>query len=275
MYKLCPIFGLVPSSVSVWLDFGLEVMQKIVRTYRDNHFRICWPSEHEMRNSASLLTRNRPYGRLLSGVFAVMDGGRMPCASYSDPDVQNAFWEGYTQAHEVTNLFVWNFYGELIFAAVNFPGSWHDSRVAAESGLYAPTLTEDTPTGFCVLADSAFPRTSAILEGKIVRGRKANELGESSGVPKNIWLAAVETLLDRAMPSERQSAEWGVRAIKGPFKRLTTTLPSDALSRGRIILLCCHLYNLRVRKVGLNQIRTVYANVEDDVQPWVRELSKI
>jgi len=59
----------------------------------------------------------------------------MPCADYIDTDLQNAFFEGFTQGVEVTNLFVWNFYGELIHAAINYPGSWHDSKLAGASGL--------------------------------------------------------------------------------------------------------------------------------------------
>ena len=93
-------------------------------------------------------------------------------------------------------------------------------------------------------------------------------MGDTSGVTSSLWLAAVDTLLDKAMPSERQSAEWGVRALKGPFMRLTTTLPGNVYVRGRILRLCVHLYNLRTRLVGLNQIRTVYSNDRDNVQPW-------
>lgn len=86
------------------------------------------------------------------------------------------------------------------------------------------------------------------MEGKLLRARKANEHGARSGVPRAAWLAAVDLMLERAMPSERQSAEWCVRAIKGPFKRLTVTLPANARVRGTIISVCAHLYNLRVRK---------------------------
>eukprot|EP00171_Calliarthron_tuberculosum_P021614 IDg21614t1 len=73
------------------------------------------------------------------------------------------------------NLFVWNFFGEIVFAGTNYPGSWHDSRLASASGLYHPYLTEHTPAGFAVLGDSAFPRTKSVLQGKIVRAQKANE----------------------------------------------------------------------------------------------------
>lgn len=196
----------------------------------------------------------------------------MPCVSYTDPDIQNAHWEGFTQANEVSNLLVWNFHSELIFAALNSPGSWHDSRIAAESGFYGNMLMRHTPTGMTVLADSAFPRLPSSLEGKTMRSRKMNEHGEAIGVPSSVWLAAMDALLEKAIPSEQHSAEWDVQSIKSPFKRLTTTLPVDVHCRGRIISICTHLYNLRVRTFGLNQIGTVFSNREDDAQHWIKEL---
>ena len=89
----------------------------------------------------------------------------------------------------------------LIFAAVNYLRSWHDSRVAAGSGLYYPNLVTATPSRLCILADSAFPRTGAALQSKIVRARKASEHGAAGDTPRSEWLAAVDLLLDRAMPS--------------------------------------------------------------------------
>lgn len=196
----------------------------------------------------------------------------MPCAYYTNPDLQNVYWEGFTQENEVTNLFVWNLFGECIHAAVNFPGSWHDSKIVEASGLYSPRLTRDTPSGFEVLCDSAFPSYGTSLQGKVVRARKANELGPSSDVSKSFYLSAVDTLFERAMPSERQSAEWGVRAMKCPFKRMTVSLPADVHSRYRILVICAHMFNFRTRFVGLNQLRTVYTKEGSTAQPWIQEL---
>lgn len=105
-YRLCNIFGVVPSTVSVWLDYALEVLYRVVRKPANLEFAVTWPTESEMLSSAGLLETNRPLGPVLRGIFAVMDGGRMPCVSYTDPDLQNACWESFTQAEEVTKLFV-------------------------------------------------------------------------------------------------------------------------------------------------------------------------
>lgn len=70
--------------------------------------------------------------------------------------MQNAYFEGYTQNVEVTNLFVRNVFGEIIHAAINFPRSWHDSKLANVSGLIYPNLSDEyTPSGYAILGDSA------------------------------------------------------------------------------------------------------------------------
>ena len=79
-------------------------------------------------------------------------------------------------------------------------------------------------------------------------------------------------ILQRVMPSERQAAEWGVAALKGPFKRLTVTLPADSYRRYRIITCCAHMVNFRTRIVGLNQIKSVYTDPIEVVQPWIHAL---
>ena len=132
-------------------------------------------------------------------------------------------------------------------------------------------LQSETPTWYSILADSAFTRAAGWVSGKILRARKANEQGRSSGVPRSTWMAAVDKLLERAMTYERQSAEWGVRAIKGPFRRLTTILSANSDLMFKIIPTYAHLYKLIVRKVGLNLLRTVCANQGEIVQPMLKE----
>lgn len=35
----------------------------------------------------------------------MMDGCLIPCVAYTDPDIQNAYLEGFTNGNKVTNLF--------------------------------------------------------------------------------------------------------------------------------------------------------------------------
>lgn len=266
--QLCVIFGLIPSTVSDWFNYGLKVLYRTLKRRDQRAFRVEWPDHNEMQESAQLLQDNRPNGALLRGVFGVIDGGRFPCADYVDNDVQNAFYEGYTCTVNVTNLLVYNFKGEIIHAAVNYPGTCHDSKLASLSGLVYPRLDDVmTPPGFALLGDSAFVTWN--INGKIVRSRKHTEKGD---IPQSTALAAVDCLLQRVMPSERQSAEWGIRALKAPFGILRIPLTADARQRYRLIAVCVRLLNIRTRLVGLNQIQTVYANRSTVVQPWVYQL---
>ena len=105
IYELCPILGIVPSSACVWLDYAMEVLYRTVKDPLDTDFEIRWPSERKIEDSAALLEQNRQHGDLLCGTLVVTDSARMPCATCDDPDMQNAYWDGYTQADEVTNLF--------------------------------------------------------------------------------------------------------------------------------------------------------------------------
>ena len=197
IYRLCPIFGIVPGTISVWLDYAMEVLFRVMQRTELPDIEIHWPTLQEMEVSTRLLQRNRQYGPLLKGVLAVMDGGCMPCPSYVQPDLQNAYWEGFTQAHEVSNLFMWNFSGELIHAGIKFPGSWPDSRIASGSGLYCSLLMAQTQPGFAMFAESAFPQTAEALQGKIVRTRKDNERQGGRDVPRGAYLATTDLLLEK------------------------------------------------------------------------------
>ena len=57
--------------------------------------------------------------------------------------------------------------------------------------------------------------------------------------------------------------------MKAPFGLLRQPLAADASMRFRLLSVCVHLYNLRVREIGLNQIRAVYVNDDEDQHPWV------
>ena len=123
MYDCCPIFGMCQKFVYVWRDYGLAVLKRVLKSPDLPACVIKWTSLEEMKLSASLMTNNRKWGHLLQGVFGVMDGGRIMCSYYKDEAPQNGYYEGFTQNVEVTNLFVFNFFGELIHAGINYPGA--------------------------------------------------------------------------------------------------------------------------------------------------------
>ena len=64
------------------------------------------------------------------------------------------------------------FQGEIIFASINAPGSWHDARIARR--LYQ-LLLESTPDGKYLVADTVFPCTAASIGKQICAPLKKNE----------------------------------------------------------------------------------------------------
>ena len=61
----------------------------------------------------------------------------------------------------------------------------------------------------------------------------------------------------------------GRECTEGTIQKIGSAATYVHEKRFRIIALGCHFYNLRVRKMGRNQIRTVYSNEENETQPWM------
>jgi hypothetical protein len=102
---------------------------------------------------------------------------------------------------------------------LNAPGSWHDSRVARP--IYEKLRTQ-TPEGFYLVADTAFPRSTAQIEGKICVPIKTGQIirGTTADIEKKL-------AFDRQLLSYRQTAEWGMRSLQGAFGRLRLPLNVD------------------------------------------------
>lgn len=69
-----------------------------------------------------------------------------------------------------------------------------------------------TPPGFAILGKSAFVDRN--INEMVIQSRKSLE---TEDITQATAMAAVDVLLQHIMPSEGQSAEWGISALKGPF----------------------------------------------------------
>jgi hypothetical protein len=141
--------------------------------------------------------------------------------------------------------------GTVIAAKLNAPGSWHDSRVAQP--IYEKLLTK-TPAGYYLVADTAFPRGTNQIQGRIRAPIKAGQKITGTHAEVEEKLA-----FNRELLSYRQTAEWGMRALQGAFGRLRIPLEVNHTERrAKLLETCIRLHNLRARRVGINQIRSVY-----------------
>jgi len=175
-------------------------------------------------------------------VFGFVDGVSFAIEEDSDPVQQNAYYNGWKGGCVISNIFVYSADGCCIWARVNCPGSWHDAHVAREF----THLMTSVPDPYCVVADTGFPSHGRV-KNKIRTPAKSNQ-----------HLSRDQIIYSNQITSMRQACEWGMRAIEGGFERLKTTLPVNKEKRLKILVSVVHLYNIRTRWTGVNQVRTVY-----------------
>ena len=101
--------------------------------------------------------------------------------------------------------------------------------------------------------DSIFPTDGRFYAGpKIRRPAKSNEIPPETAHAQ----AFNDTLI-----TLRQGAEWGMRLFQSAYPRLKTRLDWETKGFRKVVLrTATGLLNFRTRTVGLNQIKTTWAN---------------
>jgi len=111
---------------------------------------------------------------------------------------------------------------------------------------------QKTPKEFKVLADGGF--IDKYLKAKVVCPRKRDQYS------KHAAARARQKAADALIIQVRQAAEWGNRALQGSFSRLKTHLPENDRKRAQLLRVVVRLYNLRVRWIGINQLKAVFVD---------------
>jgi DDE superfamily endonuclease len=115
-------------------------------------------------------------------------------------------------------------------------------------------LHTQTPAGYYLVADTAFPRGTSQIKGRIQAPIKVGQ--RITGNPDEV---EEKLAFNRELLSYRQTAEWGMRALQGSFGRLRVPLEiNHTEQRASLIETCVRLHNLRAQMVGINQIHNVY-----------------
>ncbi|CAD6947117.1 unnamed protein product [Tilletia laevis] len=238
------LFGITPSVVSRAIWVGLGAMKTMMSKDKDT-WAIRWPTPETMGDMAAAVRAREP---LLKHVFGFVDGLNLRIYQPGDVDEQNAYYNGWLGDTYCSQVIVFLANGEIAWASLNNPGSWHDAKIA--NGLYdILSNPERTPAPFALLADCAFP-TNQEVSGKILSKPKENVAAkEQDGNTHRLWEAIIR---------QRQAAEWGMRALQGAFGRLDLRLPVHKAKRALILSVIFQLHNWRARHVGLNQIKEVY-----------------
>jgi hypothetical protein len=219
---LCLIFGVPPTTCIRYIN---KMMKLIVKKLKNNAIsRIRFPqNDEEKQYYASLIERREPS---IKNCIGFVDGLSVACQCSSEITEQNKDYNGYKHDTSVNNVLAFAPTGKVIFASLNFPGSWHDSTVCA--ALINEVIERIGSYCFCV--DQGFPR-SGLLFDKFV--------GPISKKAKRKLAPMLRDLIMRKsgiFTSLRQAAEWGMRALQGSFSRLKARLGSNKAKRGRLLL---------------------------------------
>jgi hypothetical protein len=202
-----------------------------------------------MKLYSDIITAHEPG---ISNVFGFVDGVFFTCDDPPDSDSQNAYYNGWKTCCSITNVLVFAPDGTIVWAAYNLPGSWHDAVLARP--LFDRLLnSSQTPSHFALIADSAFPSNKDMID-RIITPPKVDQIYKN-----NLNSSRRNTASATEVIRARQGVEWGMHSLQSTFARLHVPLPYDPPHTRCLLKLIFHLFNLRVRKVGLNQLRTVYS----------------
>ena len=121
--------------------------------------------------------------------------------------------------------------GPIIAANINALGSWHNSHIVQ---LIYHKLELDTPDGFYVVVDTAFPCGTQSIAGWIKAPVKTGQ--HMQGTAEQI---EEQFAFDQELLSYHQTAEWGNHALQGSSGCLQIPLEiNNSQRRGDLIETC-------------------------------------
>jgi hypothetical protein len=244
-------FGFTGCHLNVWLRFGRRMLLKALVAHPEAMVR--FPDDDTIK-AYKLAIHARH--KALVDVYCVADGLKLPFQSCDGLTDQSMYYNGWTHGHYITNLFVFGADGRIINCVMNVPGSVHDSTIANWGGTYTKLKEIYLRTKGVCCVDSAFSATTVPYLLKSVQEKEVHAIAKNKEELRKLLEAT----------SLRQAAEWGMRAIQGSMPRLLDAIKYEENGERRIIMkLVPLLYNLRLNRVGLNQLRNVY------VKEWSRD----
>jgi hypothetical protein len=107
------------------------------------------PAVKKIVEYQEVITANYP---ALTGTWCVIDRLKLQILKPGDEAFQNAYYNGWLHDHLVGSVFVFAPSGLIVACTVKTPGSWHDSTVVENGGLYLNLKTvHDATSGKCIL----------------------------------------------------------------------------------------------------------------------------
>ena len=126
MKMLCLIFGIPPTTCIRYIDMMIKLVVK--RLKKNAIARVFFPTTDEEKSYyASLIARREP---AIQNCIGFVDGLSIPVQCCDEVIEQNKNYNGYRHDTHINNVLAFAPTGKIIYAALNYPGSWHDSQVA-------------------------------------------------------------------------------------------------------------------------------------------------
>ena len=170
----------------------------------------------------------------------MIDGKKLRTLQPKNELEQNRDYNGWTRDINRNLVLIWDTYGKIVDAAVNAPGSFHDSKSTLLCHIY--NHIQKIPDGYRIVCDSAFTIVGS-LKGRILKlDDKAIKFSDKSKYEKQL----------RHL---HQYSEWGNQVLVGTFRRLKTCLPTCNVRRATIMWCAILLHNWRTEKYDRNQIK--------------------
>jgi hypothetical protein len=95
------IFALVPSVLSRYINFALPILLSVLQDNDNGAIR--WPDPETMQVYSDIIQKRHP---VIDGAFGFMDGLNLPVGASTDPNIENATYNGWVKAHKISSVFV-------------------------------------------------------------------------------------------------------------------------------------------------------------------------
>lgn len=241
--ELCMLFGV---SVSLCGETINDMLRLICHRLKDQtDAEIAFPGPAKKAEYAAMVHAREPS---VHNCIGFIDGCSIATQCSDEPVAQSSHYNGYYHDTAVNNVFAFAPDGKIIYACINYPGSWHDTSVCSDLINLCVRKIGD----YCFCVDQGFPPSGA-LHGKFVGPINKKKKKKLDPRLRDLILSQCDVYT-----SLRQASEWGMRALQGTFIRLKSRLPSDNKKRHNILLSVALLHNFRTVHVGLNQIAAVF-----------------
>ncbi|KAL0566751.1 hypothetical protein V5O48_015256 [Marasmius crinis-equi] len=98
------VFAVVPSVLSRYLEFGMDILLRVLRQMPEARIQLPRTLEDFERNSNIIASRHS----LLEGAFGSIDGLSLPLQVSDDVELENATYNGWKTDHRINNILVFS-----------------------------------------------------------------------------------------------------------------------------------------------------------------------